>query len=261
MMFNKYYQDELTYLRQLGREFAAAYPQVGHMLAETGTDPDVERLLEGFAFLTGRIRQRLDGELPELTHAFVGLLWPHYLHPLPSMTIIQFEPAITLQDVQAIPRGTEIESKPVEGTRCRFRTTSDIQLYPFSLKTIGLDRPMRTAAQLRLGFSVSEKAQMSDLEIASLRLHLHGEPATANELYCGLVHHARAATCRAGAREIRVDGPPTVPVGFGDEEGLLPYPSHAFSGYRLLQEFAVWMLPIPLKLHSNSIRSRPTGCV
>jgi len=33
-MFNKYYQDELTYLRELGREFAAAYPALfAHMKA------------------------------------------------------------------------------------------------------------------------------------------------------------------------------------------------------------------------------------
>ena len=103
-MFNKYYQDELTYLRQLGQEFAAANPQVAHMLAETGTDPDVERLLEGFAFLTGRLRQRLDSELPELTHALVGLLWPHYLRPIPALSVVEFRPHASLQDVQTIPR-------------------------------------------------------------------------------------------------------------------------------------------------------------
>ena len=57
-MFNKYYQDELTYLRELGKEFAAAYPAIAPLLAERGADPDVERLLEGVAFLTGRIRQK-----------------------------------------------------------------------------------------------------------------------------------------------------------------------------------------------------------
>ena len=244
-MFNKYYQDELTYLRQLGREFAAAYPQIGHMLAEDGADPDVERLLEGFAFLSGRVRQRLDSELPELTHAFVGLLWPHYLRPVPAMTILQFEPAMTMQDVQTIPRGTEVESKPIDGTRCRFRTTSDVRLYPFVIDSITLDVPLRTAAQLRLSFSVSEKASLADLELTSLRLHLHGEAASSNDLYLWLCRHTRAIIYRSGSREIRIDNQEVRPVGFDDQDVLLPYPSHAFPGYRLLQEY----FALPEKFH------------
>ena len=62
-MFNKYYQDELTYLRDLGREFSEAYPDAAQFIGERGSDPDVERLLEGFSFLTARIRQKLDDEL------------------------------------------------------------------------------------------------------------------------------------------------------------------------------------------------------
>ncbi len=72
----------------MGKEFAEKHPAVAHFIAEAGSDPDVERLLEGFAFLTGRIRQKLDDELPELTHAMMGLLWPHYLRPIPSMAIL-----------------------------------------------------------------------------------------------------------------------------------------------------------------------------
>lgn len=236
-MFNKYYQDELTYLRQLGREFAEAYPQVGHMLAETGTDPDVERLLEGFAFLSGRVRQRLDSELPELTHAFVSLLWPHYMRPMPAMTIIQFEPAMTMQDVQVIASGAEVESKPIDGTRCRFRTTTEVRLYPFTIASIDLDVPLRTAAQLKLGFTVSEKASVAGLELTSLRLHLHGEAAAANDLYLWLSRHTHAVIFKAGDRQIRIDRPEILSCGFKNEDALLPYPSHAFPGYRLLQEY------------------------
>ncbi len=237
-MFNKYYQDELTYLRQLGREFADAYPQAGHMLSEVGTDPDVERLLEGFAFLTGRVRQRLDSELPELTHAFIGLLWPHYLRPVPSMTVVQFDPSATLQDVQTIPKGTEIDSKPVDGTRCRFRTTSEVLLYPFTLESTELDMPMSRPAQLKLQFRMSDKANSAEIDYGSLRLYLHGEAAIAYELYLLLTRHVRAVTFSCGDRKIRVDdGSVCEPFGFDNDDALLPYPAESFPGYRLLQEF------------------------
>src|SRR5262249_18676828 len=76
LVFNKYYQDELAYLRELGREFAQAYPQLAPMLADRGGDPDVERLLEGTAFLTARVREKLDDELPEAIHAIAELIFP-----------------------------------------------------------------------------------------------------------------------------------------------------------------------------------------
>ncbi len=60
-------------------------------LSKEGQDPDVERLLEGFAFLTGRLQQQLDKELPEVAHTLVELLWPSYTRPIPSFSIIQFE--------------------------------------------------------------------------------------------------------------------------------------------------------------------------
>ncbi|MBI5867782.1 MAG: type VI secretion system baseplate subunit TssF [candidate division Zixibacteria bacterium] len=236
-MFNKYYQDELTYLRQLGQEFAHAHPQIGHMLAETGTDPDVERLLEGFAFLTGRIRQRLDSELPELTHAFVGLLWPHYLRPIPAMSVVQFRPTATLQDLQTIPRGTDLDSVPVDGTRCRFRTTSDVLLYPFSLDATNLDVPLSKPSTLTLGFAVSEKANLAKLNLGALRLYLHGEPAIAFGLYLWLCRHTRAVTYRVGDRQVRLDRDALSAGGFSDKDALLPYPTDAFPGYRLLQEY------------------------
>ena len=91
-MFNKYYQDELAFLREMGKEFSKAYPALAHMLAERGSDPDVERLMEGFAFLAGRIRQKLDDEFPEITHTLLTLLWPQYLRPIPSMSIVEFTP-------------------------------------------------------------------------------------------------------------------------------------------------------------------------
>ena len=63
MSFNHYYQSELTALRQLGRRFAERSPALAPFLGQAGRDPDVERLLEGFAFLTGRLRQKLEAVL------------------------------------------------------------------------------------------------------------------------------------------------------------------------------------------------------
>lgn len=54
----------------------------GPLPAEKDADPDIERLLEGVAFLTGNLRQKIEDEFPELTHGLIKMLWPNYLRPL-----------------------------------------------------------------------------------------------------------------------------------------------------------------------------------
>ncbi len=75
-MFSKYYQGELSYLREMGRAFAVANPSMAGLLAERGGDPDVERLLEGFAFLSAQIRERTENAVPEVIHGLAELLLP-----------------------------------------------------------------------------------------------------------------------------------------------------------------------------------------
>ena len=83
-----YYERELVFLRRMGAEFARKYPKIaGRLLLdeEKIEDPHVERMIEAFAFLTGRIGLKLDDELPEITESFLNVLYPHYLSPIPSM--------------------------------------------------------------------------------------------------------------------------------------------------------------------------------
>ena len=71
-MFNRYYQEELQNLRERAREFSAVHPAAAPMLGGQSSDPDVERLLEGVAFLTGLLRRKLDDELPEVIRGACG---------------------------------------------------------------------------------------------------------------------------------------------------------------------------------------------
>ncbi|MBU1701601.1 MAG: type VI secretion system baseplate subunit TssF [Candidatus Eisenbacteria bacterium] len=242
-MFNKYYQDELRYLRDLGSEFAKAHPAAAHLLAGEGSDPDVERLLEGFAFLSARIRQKLDDELPELTHALIGLLWPHYLRPIPSMAMLEFSPMFpSLREDRMIPRGSEIESVPVEGTSCRFRTAYDVPVHPIELEHVHLDTQIAGPSRLMLKFRLHNQVPPGAMDLKSLRLFLHGEAATSYALYLHLCEHVKEVRLRveqAGRPEgewpsarLRIK-----PGGFGENENLLPHPAASFPGYGLLQEY------------------------
>src|SRR5437879_6355124 len=89
-----YYQSELLYLRQLIQDFMRAYPTVAARLlleANRSADPHVERLLQSSAFLAGRVQQRLNDDFPEVTDALLHVLYPHYLAPVPSYALLEFE--------------------------------------------------------------------------------------------------------------------------------------------------------------------------
>lgn len=239
-MYNTYYQEELAFLREMGREFAAAHPAVAHMLESAGADPDVERLLEGVAFLTGRVRQKLDDEIPELFQAMMSLLWPHYLRPVPSTGILQFQPMVEqLTGTITVPRDTEVESVPVDGTPCRFRTCYDTELAPIQIAGVALDLPMATDAQLRVTVKSAGKTSLDQVRLRRLRCYLADEVVQASTLYLWLMRYARHVELRnpATGQSVRLERRHIRPGGFGADEAILPYPSHSFPGYRLLQEY------------------------
>jgi type VI secretion system protein ImpG len=242
-MFNKYYQDELTYLRELGREFAAAYPAIAPMLAERG-DPDVERLLEGVAFLTGKIRQKLDDELPEVIHSVASLLFPHYLRQIPATSVIEFTPLPNVvRERLTVARNAEVGSVPVDGVSCRFRTTQDVELVPLSVEDARIDTGAQLSQSLRLELKVTGGAALAAINLSSLRFYIHGERRLQDDLRLWVGAHVDGvalASVDAAGRDTTVASLPAKVlrlVGFAENEGLIPYPRTVYPGFRLLQEY------------------------
>src|SRR4051794_1590939 len=130
-----YYNGELAFLREMGAEFAGRYPRVAARLmleADKCEDPHVERILEGVAFLTARIRHKIDDEFPEITDALLSIVAPHYQRPVPSMSVVQFvlsREQIKMTGGHTIARGTPLNSRSVGGVPCKFRTTAAVTLW------------------------------------------------------------------------------------------------------------------------------------
>lgn len=154
----RYYEAEMHYLREAGKEFALAHPDRAAMLnLDEGRDldPYVERLLEGFAFLMGRMRQKLDDSLPELTEGLVSLLWPHYMRTIPSLSIVELAPDYQdLQRSESIAKGFEVVSQPVgpSQTRCYYRTTRDMCITPLHITSATLQNEPDGRSVIRLRF-------------------------------------------------------------------------------------------------------------
>ncbi len=246
--FSKYYQDELAYLREMGREFSLAYPTLAPMLADRGVDPDVERLLEGVAFLTGRIRQKLDDELPEFIHSLSALLFPHLARPLPCTAILEILPiANALREPHVVPEDTEFASVPVDGVSCTFRSSTACTLAPVAIEDVRLEPLPGGKQALTIAIKTTTGAPLASVLPDALRLHLTGESQIANALLLAILRQTLEVTIasapaagRSGAsHEISLGTSCLRWVGFEESEGLLPLSRHVLPGFRLLEEYYV----------------------
>lgn len=234
-MLNRYYEDQLSKLRDLAVEFSQANPALAPMLAGPSADPDVERLLEGVAFLTSLTRQKLDDEFPEFVQDLVNLLYPHYLRSIPSCTLIDFAPKAPMTETVRIPMGVKVDSVPVDGTACRFRTCLDVDVHPVRLVKTRLECSAGAVPKLVLRFEL-QGLKLRAWKMPAIRLFLGGGYSDAAKLLLLLTHHVTAVNASTSDGVTFSMGPAS--LGFsGFDYDLLSYPSQAFQGYRCLQEF------------------------
>ncbi|MBW8722024.1 MAG: type VI secretion system baseplate subunit TssF, partial [Polaromonas sp.] len=236
-MFNRYYEDELNKLKGLAVEFSRANPALAPMLSGASADPDVERLLEGVAFLTGLTRQKLDDEFPEFVQELANLLFPHYLRPIPASTLVSFAPKGLLAESVSVAAGSKIDSVPVDGTPCRFRTCTELVVHPLSLSAARLVSGAGQAPRLVLAFDIQGGLDLTQWTVPAIRLFLGGGYTEASKLLLLLANHVKTASVKSDG--VASDLGPKAIRHSGFESELLPYPSHAFQGYRALQEFFV----------------------
>ncbi len=241
-MFNRYFQTELNHLKDLGAEFAQLHPAVAPMLSGLSTDPDVARLLEGVAFLTGLMQQKLDDDFPEIIHELFQLIWPHYLRPLPAASIVVFAPKPSLKQPVSVSKGVQLASKKIGRTTCLFKTCYAVDVQPLTITEAFLeDKPGRPAA-------ICMTLELRDIKLDewscdNLRLYLSGPFSQAADIYLLLRHYLRQIVITPTQKGDACVLPSAhlTPVGFKPDEDLLPYPSQSFPGYRSLQEY--FMLP------------------
>jgi type VI secretion system protein ImpG len=251
-----YYERELTFLRQMGVEFAAKYPKVASRLVlepDKCEDPHVERMLEAFAFLTARVHLKIDDEFPEITEALLNILHPHYLRPVPSMTVAEFH-----MDAQGVGEGglkldreSVLNSRPVNGVPCKFRTCYDLTFWPLEVTDAEWKTPDRlqppaksseAVAAMRIALKCQGDLKFAQLGLSSLRFYLNGESNLVHTLYELIFNNCshiivRDTSPKSRAQPVMLSADALRPVGFGEDDGMLPYARRSFAGYRLLQEY------------------------
>lgn len=243
MSLEKYFRLELDYLRELGKEIATEKPHLANFLSEKSADPDVERLLEGFAFLSGSLRAKIEDQFPEFTHSLINMLWPNYLRPTPSMTIVEFYPNTKVaQSTDTVERGTPLLSVPVKtnnesgSLQCQFRTCREVFLNPFQLADASVLNSNEKAI-ITLEFESESELHFNQLDLDKLRIYLGADDYTNQQLYLWLSYYLDSAELIINGKKIPLSDFHFLPVGFSKDEGLIPYPKNTYSGYRILQEY------------------------
>jgi type VI secretion system protein ImpG len=256
------YENELAAIRHLAKGFAREHPAVAsHLILSEDTglsqDPHVERLIESFAFLTARLQVKLKDEFPELVDALLGMLYPHYLAPIPSMAIAQLHldaAQSSLTTGPVIPRGADLLSREIGGMPCRFRTTAPATLWPvqvvraryqsspFGAEITPPPESRDAEAALRIELRGAGSVPLTKLALQDLRFFLSGDQPTTHQLYELLFNHVTGVQVRlpqAPPARGTASLPSSAlrPVGFEDDEGMLPYSARSFPGYRLLTEY------------------------
>lgn len=249
-----YYDRELSYLRRMAAEFADAHPEAAGQLRispDAVEDPHVSRLMEATAFLNARIRRKVDDDFPELTDALLGVLYPHYLMPIPSMSIVGFTCPDDMTGSFVLPAGARIETEPVKDQPCYFQTCYDTELWPIAVAEAKLGgmpltappnpRASGAAACLKLSLTcLGDGMTFSELSPDRLRFFLRGQPQEVYPLYEMLFNNAVSIALADSARDDKpvILSPDSIrAVGFAPEEGVIPFPQRSFLGYRLLTEY------------------------
>lgn len=250
----RYYREELDYLRQLGKLLAQEKPYLARFLTEKDGDPDVERLMEAFAFLSGGLRQKLEDEFPEFSHGLINMLWANYLRPVPAMTIIEYQPAASQLSAPAKVCRDELicsgvvrvgstgrkvltddnaEALPV----CHFTLARNTWLQPLHIHDVR-DTSTLKEGIVEVDFFTEGSISARSLDLNKLTFWLGNEDDyTRQQLYLWFSEQLMDAELIAGDRRLPLPDLWLEAAGFEQEDALLPWPKNVHNGYRVLQEY------------------------
>jgi type VI secretion system protein ImpG len=253
-----YFDAEMRLLNEAAIEFAQLYPEQAGMLNLTEVrdrDPYIERLLEGMAYLTAHIRSRIDDDVPEISQTLIRQLWPQFVQPFPSSTIIEFSTQINnIETPVRCGRGTSIYSDPVgvkgnkekkiepEILRCEYRTTTDVVINPLTITHAQIKDDITNSCFIRLDFELGASANLDQLDLSNLLFYIHGYPTLTLDLWYYLTQHLKEVRLRLPSDmgdDVRSLGGQSciTPAHMDLDSSVLPKSGRSFAGTHLLHEY------------------------
>ncbi|KXU83386.1 type VI secretion protein [Paraburkholderia monticola] len=199
--FLRYFDAEMRYLREAGREFVRDQPEAARRLSmQYGQENDQVRAVnEAFAFLMARLRMKLDDAMPEVTEGLLDNLYEHMARAIPSLSVIECTPLNRRNTATAqIPAGAVVRSAPIgpDGVQCPFRTTQAVDLLPLSVEDAEVAVRADGRTVIRLTFGLWFGDQREHVDLSRIRLYLDGERPAAAALYAALTRQIAGINLR-----------------------------------------------------------------
>ncbi|WP_299017732.1 type VI secretion system baseplate subunit TssF [uncultured Photobacterium sp.] len=246
-----YFEQELAFIRQEAGDFARRHPGAAKSLgisSDSVDDPQVTRLIDSVALLNARLQQRLDDSFPQLTDSLLRLLFPHFLRPIPSYSIVKMLPMEEVSAKQLVPKGTHLGVEDTDTEAAVFRTCQDVELYPIKLTAASVamapfdvEKPVgaeQARAMLEIELNTTDPTILfSDLDLTSLELFMRGEMQSVLRLYDQLLTGIKQVCIQYGENSVSLGPGALKTVGFDDRDFVLPYSVRSFGGFKLLTEF------------------------
>ena len=221
MDFEGVYLQELARLRTLGQEFAQEQPMVASYLGGESGDPDVERLLQGVAFLSALVRKKLDDEVPEFINDVVSLVGTDIVGPLPAMSVLKLDSTGKNPNGVEIQAGSEFASQPIDGTPCIFSTSWSLITQPVELISC-LTETAGNNGRITLNLEL-QNLLLAQWTGNKLSIYFSGPyPEAANMAYT-VLHKLKKVSVRFGTDKNTQSYPLTVQFpGLDPEKSLFP---------------------------------------
>ncbi|OCG49129.1 hypothetical protein A9G35_12620 [Gilliamella sp. Choc5-1] len=202
-------------------------------IIEDEKDPDVERLIEGLAYITSQLKLKLKYDLPELIQSLLVLLWPNYLKPIPSLTIL--EASIHDKTTNAmLLKGSEIKHQATSTASYTFQTCRDLLVTPLVIKDIKLSHQLQQNS-LIIDFALDPHLKLNNLN--ALQFYLGDDSYVGSILYMMLLNYVTSGCIIVNGVELPLTNLRFNPIGFNHEQTLLPYADNTNKGFRTLHEY------------------------
>ena len=249
-----YYEKELQYLRQQGADFAKSHPKVAASLGmslDDIADPQVERLIESFAFLTSTLNRKYDDMFPEVAQTLLDVLYPQLVAPIPPMTMTHFslDPSKGKSTTgQEIPKGTELYINSEKGDACRFKTAYDLTLWPISIEDVVVEPSQNYEFYnafspypylLRINLKTLAK-KLHEYKIDTLCFYIDADHFISNWLFeCLFLKDNPYAILNPETKQHKIirQEDAIQRVGFTENESVLPEFPQASPSFNILQEY------------------------
>ncbi len=186
------FQQEMRALQEEGKEFGTDFPEAARFLDSArfeDHDPYVERLIEANAMLASQIRSAAMDIGASLDHLALEQFAPELLAPLPSVSVVRFQPTRRLTEPVEIPAGSVVRSKqtPQAPNGIPFQLTHQVPVVPVAVRSAKLVSHQDGSSEFRLDLgwtSIRELESWPDV----LRFFLQGDLPIVWAMYHALTH-------------------------------------------------------------------------